>query len=142
MFQNFDVVCLFCDNKPKSHLIQYQGSSREFVGFSTELDESVVRYIWNRVAEFFPKLKSLSLSDLSASSKVRIGLRPYMPDGKPMIGLVPGLSNVYLAAGHEGGGLSMALGTAEMVADMVLGHPTKVDSAPFAVNRGLDKKTT
>ncbi|MCI26858.1 D-amino acid dehydrogenase small subunit-like, partial [Trifolium medium] len=29
------------------------------------------------------------------------------PDGKPMIGPVPGLSNVYLAAGHEGGGLSM-----------------------------------
>ncbi|MED6182574.1 hypothetical protein PIB30_029707 [Stylosanthes scabra] len=112
------------------------GSSREFVGFSTELDESVVRYIWNRVAEFFPKLKSLSPSDLSASSKVRIGLRPYMPDGKPMIGPVPGLSNVYLAAGHEGGGLSMALGTAEMVVDTVLGHPTKVDSEPFAVNRG------
>ncbi|KAL1309089.1 uncharacterized protein [Arachis hypogaea] len=114
------------------------GSSREFVGFSTELDESVVRYIWKRVAEFFPKLELLSLSDLSANRKVRIGLRPYMPDGKPMIGPVPGLSNVYLAAGHEGGGLSMALGTAEMVADTVLGHPTKVDCAPFAVHRVLD----
>ncbi|RYR49013.1 hypothetical protein Ahy_A07g035284 isoform A [Arachis hypogaea] len=170
---NFDVVCLFCDNKPKSYPIRYQGSSREFVGFSTELDESVVRYIWKRVAEFFPKLELLSLSDLSANRKVRIGLRPYMPDGKPMIGPVPGLSNVYLAAGHEGGGLSMghwrqdfivlflslshatteqdidkfifvpvsdifALGTAEMVADTVLGHPTKVDCAPFAVHRVLD----
>ncbi|XP_052112748.1 uncharacterized protein LOC107472160 isoform X2 [Arachis duranensis] len=151
------------------------GSSREFVGFSTELDESVVRYIWKRVAEFFPKLELLSLSNLSANRKVRIGLRPYMPDGKPMIGPVPGLSNVYLriyftfikifdlhniytavpdgkpmigpvpglsnvylAAGHEGGGLSMALGTAEMVADTVLGHPTKVDCAPFAVHRVLD----
>jgi hypothetical protein len=30
-----------------------------------------------------------------------------VPDGKPVIGPVPGLSNVYLAAGHEGGGLSM-----------------------------------
>ncbi|XP_061339768.1 uncharacterized protein LOC133286379 isoform X2 [Gastrolobium bilobum] len=114
------------------------GSSREFVGFSTDLDEFVVSYIWKRVGEFFPKLKMLSLSDLSARRKVRIGLRPYMPDGKPMIGPVPSLSNVYLAAGHEGGGLSMALGTAEMVVDMVLGCPGKVDSKPFAVNRVLD----
>lgn len=30
-----------------------------------------------------------------------------MPDGKPVIGSVPGLQNLYLVAGHEGGGLSM-----------------------------------
>ena len=30
-----------------------------------------------------------------------------VPDGKPVIGPVPGLSNVLLATGHEGGGLSM-----------------------------------
>ncbi|RDY08872.1 dadA, partial [Mucuna pruriens] len=114
------------------------GSSREFVGFNTDLDESVVSYIWKRAGEFFPKLKTLSISDLSASRKVRIGLRPYMPDGKPVIGPVPGLSNVYLAAGHEGTGLSMALGTAEMVVEMVLGLPGKVDCAPFAVHQVLD----
>lgn len=114
------------------------GSSREFVGFNTDLDESVISHIWKRVGEFFPKLRMLSLSDLSASRKVRIGLRPYMPDGKPVIGLVPGLSNVYLAAGHEGGGLSMALGTAEMVVDVVLSRPGRVDSAPFSVDRVLE----
>ncbi|KAL5057691.1 hypothetical protein RYX36_029295 [Vicia faba] len=114
------------------------GSSREFVGFNTDSNESVISLIWNRVTEFFPKLKMLSLSDLSASRKVRIGLRPYMPDGKPMIGPVPGLSNVYLAAGHEGGGLSMALGTAEMVVDMVLDRAGIVDSVPFAVDRVLE----
>ncbi|ESW12702.1 hypothetical protein PHAVU_008G135100 [Phaseolus vulgaris] len=114
------------------------GSSREFVGFNTDLDESVVSYVWRRVGEFFPKLKTLSLSDLSASRKVRIGLRPYMPDGKPMIGPVPGLSNVYLAAGHEGAGLSLAFGTAEMIVEMVLGNQGKVDTAPFAVQQALD----
>lgn len=30
-----------------------------------------------------------------------------VPDGKPVIGNVPGLSNLFLATGHEGGGLSM-----------------------------------
>ncbi|KAK2413976.1 FAD-dependent oxidoreductase family protein [Trifolium repens] len=114
------------------------GSSREFVGFDTDLDESVISHIWKRVGEYFPKLRSLSLSDISESRKVRIGLRPYMPDGKPVIGPVPGLSNVYLAAGHEGGGLSMALGTAEMVVDVVLGRPGNVDSTPFVVDRVLE----
>ncbi|KAK8466617.1 hypothetical protein PHAVU_008G135200 [Phaseolus vulgaris] len=111
------------------------GSSREFVGFNTDLDESVVSHIWKKAGEFFPKLQALSLSDLSAIRKVRTGLRPYMPDGKPVIGPVPGLSNVFLAAGHEGCGLSMALGTAEMIVDMVLGYPEKVDSTAFSVNK-------
>ncbi|KAJ6880691.1 hypothetical protein NC652_033892 [Populus alba x Populus x berolinensis] len=56
-----------------------------------------------------------------------------VPDGKPVIGPVPGLMNVIIATGHEGGGLSMALGTAEMVADMVLGNPGTVDMAAFAL---------
>lgn len=30
-----------------------------------------------------------------------------VPDGKPVIGPVPGVANVFLATGHEGGGLSM-----------------------------------
>ncbi|CAN0859068.1 Glycine oxidase [Linum grandiflorum] len=109
------------------------GSSREFAGFNTELEETVINRIWNRAGEFFPKLKGKSLADLTADRKVRIGLRPYMPDGKPVIGPVPSMSNIFIVAGHEGGGLSMALGTAELVADMVTGKPGNIDSAKFAV---------
>ncbi|XP_016541734.1 glycine oxidase isoform X3 [Capsicum annuum] len=109
------------------------GSSRQLVGFSTEVDESVINHIWQRVGEFIPALRQESLEDLRQSREVRVGLRPYIPDGKPVIGLVPGFSNVFLAAGHEGEGLSLALGTAEMIADMVLGNPCKVDATPFAL---------
>ncbi|XP_076951055.1 uncharacterized protein LOC143624219 isoform X5 [Bidens hawaiensis] len=110
------------------------GSSRRFVGFSTEISEDIINQIWERAGEFFPCLKELSLTDLEKARQVRVGLRPFMPGGKPMIGLAPGLSNVYLAAGHEGEGLTLALGTAEMVADMVLGNPLKVDIAPYALH--------
>ncbi|ONH92681.1 hypothetical protein PRUPE_8G189100 [Prunus persica] len=110
------------------------GSSRQFAGFCSELEESIISRIWDRAGEFFPKLREKSLSDFSKSREVRVGLRPYMPDGKPVIGPVPGVANVFLATGHEGGGLSMALGTAEMLADMVIGNPEKVNSAPFAVH--------
>ncbi|KAJ6319318.1 hypothetical protein OIU78_014857 [Salix suchowensis] len=109
------------------------GSSRQFTGYSTQVDESIINHIWKRAEEFFPKLKELSLEDFTLDRKVRIGLRPYMLDGKPVIGPVPALMNVIIATGHEGGGLSMALGTAEMVADMVMGNPGIVDSAAFAL---------
>lgn len=107
------------------------GSSRQLVGFSTEIDESIINRIWERAGVFFPSLRELSLGNLSKNRKVRVGLRPYMPDGKPVIGPVPGLSNVFVAAGHEGEGLALALGTAEMISDMVLGNPLKVDHAPY-----------
>lgn len=109
------------------------GSSRQLAGFGTEVDESIIDRIWRRAAEFFPTLRELHLTNLSEMRKVRVGLRPFMPDGKPIIGPVPGLSNMFLATGHEGEGLSMALGTAELVVDMVLGNDAKVDNAPFAV---------
>ncbi|XP_031112267.1 uncharacterized protein LOC116016248 [Ipomoea triloba] len=110
------------------------GSSRQLVGFSTEVDESIINRIWERAGEFFPLLRKESLIDLRQNREVRVGLRPYLPDGKPAIGPVPGFSNLFVAAGHEGEGLTLAPGTAEMIVDMVLGNPWKVDPAPFAVH--------
>ncbi|KAL6601265.1 hypothetical protein ACP70R_044485 [Stipagrostis hirtigluma subsp. patula] len=108
------------------------GSSREFKGFSREVDKSIVKCIWDRAAEFFPALKNVRL-DIDQNTQIRIGHRPYMPDGKPVIDFVPDLPNVLVATGHEGSGLTLALGTAEMVADMILGNPGKVDFSPFSV---------
>ncbi|KAH6814249.1 FAD-dependent oxidoreductase family protein [Perilla frutescens var. frutescens] len=109
------------------------GSSRQLVGFDTEIDESVINRIWDRASEFFPVLKEVSLADLNKSREVRVGLRPYLPGGKPVIGAVPGLSKTYIAAGHEGEGLSLALGTAEMILNMVLENPQTVNPAPFSL---------
>ncbi|KAL2238486.1 uncharacterized protein LOC105163778 isoform X2 [Sesamum indicum] len=109
------------------------GSSRQLVGFNTDISESIIHRIWERAREFFPVLKEVSLKDLNKSREVRVGLRPYMPGGKPVIGPVPGLSKMLLAAGHEGEGLSLALGTAEMVFNMVLENPQIVNPAPFSL---------
>ncbi|XP_039795909.1 glycine oxidase-like isoform X1 [Panicum virgatum] len=108
------------------------GSSREFKGFSREVDKSVVKCIWERAGEFFPAMKNVPL-DIDHNTQIRIGHRPYMPDGKPVIGFIPDLPNVLIATGHEGNGLTMALGTAEMVTDMILGNPGKVDCSPFSI---------
>ncbi|PIN06232.1 hypothetical protein CDL12_21220 [Handroanthus impetiginosus] len=109
------------------------GSSRQLIGFNTEIDESIIHRIWDRAGEFFPILKEVSLRDLIQSREVRVGLRPYMPGGKPVIGPVPRLPKMFIAAGHEGEGLSLALGTAEMIFNMVLENPQTVNPVPFSL---------
>ncbi|KAL5719946.1 hypothetical protein ACHQM5_012665 [Ranunculus cassubicifolius] len=117
--------------------------SRQFAGFDTTIDESIVDQIWKRAGEYLPILRDvsdvnygrftmISLVDIAKSRKVRVGLRPYMPDGKPIICPVPGVPKALLAAGHEGVGLTVALGTAEMVFDTVFGNPGKHDYTAFS----------
>jgi D-amino-acid dehydrogenase len=63
------------------------------------------------------------------------GLRPMTPDGKPIIGRSPALANVWIAAGHNMLGVSMAPATGKLVAELLGGRPPHVDPAPFAVGR-------
>lgn len=51
-----------------------------------------------------------------------VGARPMLPDGRPVIDKVPGLSQTYMASGHNMLGLMLAPFTAGLVSDMVLGH--------------------
>ncbi|XP_020598669.1 uncharacterized protein LOC110038241 isoform X2 [Phalaenopsis equestris] len=82
------------------------GSSREFSGFSKEVDKQIVKSILERASEFLPALNDLLLQ-LNENGKIKVGFRPYMPDGKPVIGPVLRLPKVFLATGHEGSGLSL-----------------------------------
>ncbi|XP_024525330.1 opine oxidase subunit B isoform X2 [Selaginella moellendorffii] len=92
------------------------GSSREFKGFDITPDEAVIQQILHRAAKFFPALASVPLSSIHP----RTGLRPYTPGGVPLIGPIVELPGLFLASGHEGSGLSLALGTAEMIVDTIM----------------------
>jgi D-amino-acid dehydrogenase len=63
------------------------------------------------------------------------GWRPMTPDGKPVIDRAPGMSNVYIAAGHNMLGLSMAPATGKLIAEMVSGTEPHVDPTPFTMRR-------
>ena len=69
----------------------------------------------------------------------RVGLRPYAGRGAPYIGPVPGAPGVYIAAGHEGSGLTLGPATGELLAAMILGHQDPGSrlaelARPFAVH--------
>jgi glycine/D-amino acid oxidase-like deaminating enzyme len=48
---------------------------------------------------------------------------------------VPGRRNLYVAAGHEGIGITTSTGTAAILRDLILGRVPAVDPKPYAVER-------
>lgn len=50
------------------------------------------------------------------------GMRPATPDGLPLIGPLTGSSRTWLAAGHEGLGITTAFSTAQLLADSMCGQ--------------------
>jgi D-amino-acid dehydrogenase len=77
-----------------------------------------------------------SLASWSSEGGIRwAGLRPMLPDGLPVIGLVPGFQGLSVATGHAMLGLTLAPSTAEILAPAVLdGRPTS-ELAPFSLAR-------
>ncbi len=67
--------------------------------------------------------------------EVRVGFRPASPDGKPILGPLPGIANLYLATGHGPYGLQVGPWSGAAIADLALGRPVQLDLGPFTVAR-------
>jgi glycine/D-amino acid oxidase-like deaminating enzyme len=105
------------------------GSSRELVGWDASLNRPLLARMLRRAAEYLPALPRL------AALRSWTGFRPATPDKLPLIGMwEPGL---WVAAGHEGLGVTTALGTARLLADLVLGRKPAIDAAPYDPRRTM-----
>ena len=62
------------------------------------------------------------------------GLRPMTPDGTPVVGPTR-LRNLHLNTGHGTLGWTMACGSGRVLADLVTGRKTEIDSADLAIDR-------
>lgn len=63
------------------------------------------------------------------------GLRPCTPDGVPLIGSHPQQKNLFLACGHQMLGLQSGSGTGKLIADLVEGKQSQLDSDIYRVDR-------
>jgi glycine oxidase len=63
------------------------------------------------------------------------GLRPGSFDGFPYLGRVPGIENLFVAAGHFRNGLHLSCGTAVVMAAEILGQPGPINMHPFRIGR-------
>jgi glycine/D-amino acid oxidase-like deaminating enzyme len=57
---------------------------------------------------------------------VRACARPMSADGRPLLGALPGVEGLFVAAGHGPWGVSLGPGSARLVADAVLGRPAAI----------------
>jgi D-amino-acid dehydrogenase len=66
-----------------------------------------------------------------------VGMRPLTPDGLPLIGLLPGADNLYVATGHAMLGVTLAPATGEALARYMLGdvRASEAQLAPFDPGR-------
>jgi glycine/D-amino acid oxidase-like deaminating enzyme len=58
-------------------------------------------------------------------------VRPVTPDGQPLVGPVPGLAGLWVAAGHGPVGVLAAPATARMLAEQLVGGRPDPAAAPF-----------
>jgi sarcosine oxidase subunit beta len=91
------------------------GGTREFVGYDLSTTPEALSTILRHAVNVVPGLKNIHII------RVFSGLRPYTPDGMPILGPVAGLDGFLMAAGHEGDGIALAPVTGKMIADYVTG---------------------
>jgi glycine/D-amino acid oxidase-like deaminating enzyme len=103
------------------------GSSRELVGWDATVNRGLVQRMLQRAVDFMPQLTGLS------AIRTWTGFRPATPHKLPYVTRIPSRDGVWIAAGHEGLGITTALGSARLLADLLLGREPWTDPAPFAL---------
>jgi glycine/D-amino acid oxidase-like deaminating enzyme len=103
------------------------GSSREYVGWDPEPNRALLSRMLQGAVAYLPRLAGLNVL------RTWVGFRPATPDKLPWIGTTE--AGVWVAAGHEGLGITTATGTAELIADLVMGRQPALDPAPYSPRR-------
>ncbi|MBJ7539738.1 D-amino acid dehydrogenase [Marinomonas transparens] len=100
----------------------------ELTGYNLDLPKSRTETINHVVSDLFGKGCDLSLAEYWT------GLRPMTPDGTPVVG-ASGIHGLYLNTGHGTLGWTMSCGSAAVIADIIAGSETEIDSAEFSAQR-------
>jgi D-hydroxyproline dehydrogenase subunit beta len=111
------------------------GSSRELVGWDKSTNRDVLRQMLDRAVQFMPGIAQLPVV------RTWTGFRPATPDKLPLIGRWEPVDHLWIAAGHEGLGITTSLGSARLLADLVMGRRPPIDAAPYAPTRVLGAAT-
>jgi D-hydroxyproline dehydrogenase subunit beta len=107
------------------------GSSRQYGRGDRTPEPGVVSRMLRRAFEYLPCLERAS------AIRVWTGFRAATPDKLPLVGPWPRDPTVFLAAGHEGLGITTSLGTAKLVCDSLVGRAPKIPIEPYSPSRQM-----
>jgi sarcosine oxidase subunit beta len=128
--EKYGVALVFEPTESQNFLI---GSSREFVGFHTRINNEVIKCIANRAIRFYPKMVDMMVIRSYA------GLRPWTEDHLPIISRVEHIPNYFIAAGHEGDGISLAAVTGKVIEELLNEKETIIPIEPLRLSRFTER---
>jgi len=102
------------------------GSTLEEVGFDKRTTQDAHVRLHAEVTRLLP--------DVAAHGPIRhwAGLRPGSHGNIPTIGRHPQLENLYTNTGHFRYGATFAPGSTRLLADLIQGHASQIDTTPYA----------
>lgn len=105
------------------------GSTMEFVGYDTSINPARLELLKTSATKYLhdPYCEPIE--------EKWYGWRPMTWDGKPIIDRSPLLKNVWIAAGHNMLGISMATGTGKLIRELMLDEKPHLDPAHFSIAR-------
>ncbi|MEX3948798.1 NAD(P)/FAD-dependent oxidoreductase [Paraburkholderia sp. EG287B] len=115
------------------------GSSRQFDTTDPAVEPAILARMLRRAAEYLPQLPALN------AIRAWTGFRPASSDGMPLIGPAASFADddshpsTWLATGHEGLGVTTALGTAKLIAAQMLERAAEIDATPYLPARFADQ---
>lgn len=107
------------------------GGTMEFSGVNRYIDTKRVDTIVRGARQSFRPFADDQVTD------VWTGPRPITPDGLPVLGLLPGTVNAYIANGHAMQGVSLSPGSGQALANLILTGKADDVLAPFSPARFL-----
>ena len=111
------------------------GSTEEHAGFAKHTTTEGVAGLLDFAKSLVPSLAHAEVVNTWA------GLRPGSPDELPLLGPVPGFSNVFIGAGHFRSGLQMSPATGTILADLMLGETPRISLDGLSVDRFSSRST-
>ena len=111
---------------PFTDRIRIVGSA-EFAGFDKSIASARTDHLFGVLESLLPALAAKV--DRQAATPWA-GLRPMSNDGRPIIGAT-GIDGLFVSGGHGALGWTMAMGSAHLLADQLLGAAPDIDHRPF-----------
>ncbi len=124
-----DALAVAANVQPRASGQWLVGSCRQDGQSDPYVDPAVLAKVLRAAIELLPPLANMNII------RAWTGMRPATPDGRPLIGPHPGRAGIWLAAGHEGLGVTTSFGTARLLADQIVGRASMIDTTPYAPSR-------
>lgn len=105
------------------------GATREFVDYDLKVTREGIREVLKNATRIMPGLKDINIIRIMA------GVRPYTPDGLPLVGFVKGIDGLFMAAGHEGDGIALSAITGKIVSQLITEGKAYTDVSALDPNR-------